>query len=189
MKLVRIFAHDKNQLLSIQFDESGSDEFRKAFNQWQDVEYLEDFFETNKEDLQSDFYGKISVEDAVLETLKESREFEEKIRHEAKKGANYSETSLNDIVFKPLNKYETKIKYQQSKAYGGLKSHSWLRIYAIRISANIFVVSGSAIKLTEKMEERDHTKEELKKLNRTAQFLKNIGFEDEDDFGFIEINN
>lgn len=35
MKIVCIFAHEKNRLLSIQFDNSDTDEFRKAFNQWQ----------------------------------------------------------------------------------------------------------------------------------------------------------
>ena len=66
---------------------------------------------------------------------------------------------------------------------------SWLRIYAIRISANIFVVSGSAIKLTLEMRDREHTKQELEKLKKTAQYLKNEGFIDDDDYGFIEINN
>ena len=69
MKLVSIFAHNKNKLLSMQFDDNQSDEFRKAFNQWQDVEYLEQFFEVNKTDLQREFYGNITVEDAVFRTL------------------------------------------------------------------------------------------------------------------------
>ena len=80
MKLVTIFAHNKNRLLSIQFDDNQYDEFRKAFNQWQDVEYLEQFFEVNKTDLQRGFYGNITVEDAVFKTINESNEFEEYIR-------------------------------------------------------------------------------------------------------------
>ena len=69
MKLVSIFAHNKNKLLSIQFDDNQSDEFRKAFDQWKDVGYLEQFFEVNKTDLQREFYGNITVEDAVFRTL------------------------------------------------------------------------------------------------------------------------
>ncbi len=187
MNIVRIFAHDKNRLLSIQFEDSDTDEFTKAFKQWQDVEYLEQFFETNKHDLGAGFYNNIGVKDAVLNTIKESREFEEYIRKIAKKGADEKEPNLNRLVFRTLNNYETVLKHQKSKAYG-LKSKSWLRIYAIRISADIFVVSGSVIKLTGKMKERDHTKKELEKLKKTAQFLKSIGFEDADDYGFIEIN-
>jgi hypothetical protein len=188
MKLVRIFAHEKNTLLSIQFDNNDADEFRKAFNQWQDIEYLEQFFEENKNDLQSGFYGNISVEDAISYTIEESREFEEHIRQIAIRGARNKEPNLNHIVFKTLNNYETSLTHQKSKAYG-LVNQSWLRIYAIRISANIFVVSGSAIKLTLEMKDREHTNEELNKLKRTAQYLKNEGFIDDDDYGFIEINN
>ena len=188
MKLVRIFARNKNQLLSIHFDNSELNEFRKAFNQWQDVEYLEQFFEENKKDLQSGFYGNISVEDAVFETIQESTAFEESIRNEIKRGERDNEPNLNNIIFKPLNKYETSLIHQQNKAYGLVKN-SWLRIYAIRISADIFVVSGSAIKLTFEMKDRKHTEEELNKLKKTAQYLKDEGFMDADDYGFIEINN
>ena len=53
MELVRIFSLDNNILLSIRFDENDLDEFQKAFDQWQDVAYLEDFFETHQLDLQS----------------------------------------------------------------------------------------------------------------------------------------
>ena len=188
MKLVRIFAHERNTLLSIQFDNSDTDEFRKAFKQWQDVEYLEQFFEENKTDLHSGFYGNISLQDAIFETIEESGEFEEHIRQIALKGAKNKEPNLNDIVFKTLNNYETSLVHQKSKAYG-LVRKSWLRIYAIRISANIFVVSGSAIKLTLEMRGRKHTNEELEKLKKTAQYLKNEGFIEEADYGFIEINN
>ena len=174
--------------MSVQFDNSTVDEFRKAFNQWQDVEYLEHFFELHKYDLQSGFYNNISIEDAVLRTINESSAFEEYILKIAQKGSKEKETTLNNIIFRTLNKYETSLVYQKNKAYG-LVSKSWLRIYAIRISADIFVVSGSAIKLTATMEERLHTKNELDKLKKTAQYLKSIGFEDTDDYGFIEIYN
>jgi hypothetical protein len=188
MKLIRIFEHEKNTLLSIQFDNEDFDEFRKAFNQWQDVEYLEQFFEENKADLQSGFYGNISVEDAVFDTIEESERLEKRIREIAIVGEKDNEPNLNNIIFKTLNNSETVLVHQKSKAYG-LVQKSWLRIYAIRISANIFVVSGSAIKLTLEMKDRQHTNEELRKLKVTAQYLKDEGFIDEDDYGFIEINN
>jgi hypothetical protein len=36
------------------------------------------------------------------------------------------------------------------------------------------------------MNERDHTKNELRKLKLLSAYLKKIGFEDADDYGFIE---
>jgi hypothetical protein len=186
MKLIRIFVHKKNTLYSIQFDNDYLNEFRKAFDQWEDVEYLRQFFEENKSDLQSGFYGDISVEEAVLDTIDEAGEFEEYIRREAKRGEIDNEPNLN-ILFNTLNKYEKSVVLEKNKAYG-VAYKSWLRIYAIRISADIFVVSGSAIKLTGEMRDRVHTQKELDKLKQTSQYLKNNGFTYADDYGFIDIN-
>jgi hypothetical protein len=190
MELVRIFSLDNNILLSIRFDENDLDEFQKAFDQWQDVAYLEDFFETNQLDLQSAFYGRISVDEAVLRTIEDSRAFENQLRMDVKAGAKDRKTILNDAIFKPLEKLKKTIslQYEQNKAYG-FHDKSWLRIYAIRISANIFVVSGSAIKLTKAMQDRAHTQKELQKLKRTAQYLKEIGFQDDYDYGYIDIQD
>lgn len=59
---------------------------------------------------------------------------------------------------------------------------SWLRIYAIRIEPNVYIVTGGAIKLTATMQEREHTKRELDKLNTCRDFLKQNGVFDQDSF-------
>jgi len=38
---------------------------------WQDAEYLEDFVETHKEDLEGGFWGTIDIENAIRETKRE----------------------------------------------------------------------------------------------------------------------
>lgn len=188
MKIVSIFAIVKNSLLAIQFDGKESDEFSKMFNQWQDVEYLEQFFEDNKQDLQNGFYGNITVEEAVFRTINEAEKMEYHIRDIAKKGQTDSYNTLHDLIFTPLHENDTTIQHQESKAYGG-KSHSWLRLYAVRIATNLYVVSGGAIKLTKKMQDREHTRLELKKLKAAIKYLKEIGLYEKDDYDFIEISN
>ena len=59
---------------------------------------------------------------------------------------------------------------------------SWLRIYAIRIEPNVYIVTGGAIKLTATMQEREHTLKELAKLNACRDFLKCNGVFDQDSF-------
>ena len=60
----------------------------------------------------------------------------------------------------------------------------WLRIYAIRLNDGKYIITGGAIKLTEKMQDRPHTAFELKKIEIVRDFLKSLGvFDDE---GFIE---
>jgi antitoxin component HigA of HigAB toxin-antitoxin module len=62
---------------------------------------------------------------------------------------------------------------EKMKARGGHhKGHaSWLRIYAIRLSDGVYIVTGGAIKLTATMQEREHTRRELQKIDQVRRFL------------------
>ena len=188
MKIVDIFAHVKDKLLSVQFESNDCDEFTLAFRNWNDTEYLESFFEDNKKDLQSGFYGAITIEEAIFSTIDEATYFEEYVREVAKTGKFETENSLQELVFNSLHKNDQNYILQESKAYGP-DDKSWLRIYAVRISSECFVVSGSAIKLTASMGDRDHTAIQLKKLKITAAYLKENDLLDEEDFGYIDIVN
>lgn len=64
---------------------------------------------------------------------------------------------------------------------------SWLRIYALKLSAGIYIITGGAIKLTATMQERQHTDNELKKLEKARRFL--IDEHICDDEGFIDYLN
>jgi hypothetical protein len=77
-------------------------------------------------------------------------------------------------LFRPLNNYEYTISVpQKSKA----RIHrGWLRLYAIRLSANCYVVTGGAIKLTHDMKSAD-LQYELSKLERTKSFLSYNGID------------
>lgn len=63
-----------------------------------------------------------------------------------------------------------------------IRHPSWLRIYAIKLSQGVYVITGGAIKLTLKMEERNHTKVELAKLENVRRFLLNEDIIDDDSF-------
>ena len=77
------------------------------FNNWNDVEYLEKFFEENKEDLKSGFFGTITIEDAVFRTIEESKRFETFIRKTPKREKINPNSTLQNLVFTPLKKMET----------------------------------------------------------------------------------
>ena len=189
-QIINIFAVVDDALLAVQYDNTREHEFARIFREWTDVEFLEDFFEKNKADLQSGYHltklGYISIEEAVFQTLEEAEAFEKYILEVAEKGKENEDRTLQDLVFRPLHKNDITIKHQATKAYG-VNSHSWLRLYAIRIGPNLYVISGGAIKLTRSMNERNHTRKELAKLKILSSYLKGIGFEDADDYGIIEI--
>ncbi|PRY09818.1 hypothetical protein CLV24_11722 [Pontibacter ummariensis] len=193
MELVPIFADPKPSIFAVLFDEEGDeteenvDEFRKAFSLWGDVEYLERFFEENRLDLESGFYGNMTVSEAVEVTLEEAQALEDKL-YELAENRQFDGSDNLEAIFRSLdnNDYKT-TSLQRSKAYGGRRK-SWLRIYAIRIAPNLFVITGGAIKLTLQMGERAHTRKELMKLDRVRYFLKEEGLIDESDFERLELD-
>ena len=79
-----------------------------------------------------------------------------------------------DILFRHLeNSRFWEMTLGREKAYGDrrYRHQSWLRIYAIKIEPGIYLVTGGAIKLTAKMEERSHTLAELAKMERVRNYL------------------
>jgi hypothetical protein len=114
MEIVRIFAP---HLYAIQYDPNGPDEFDKLFKSWNDIEYLEGFFEKNKEDLQSDFFEITTVEDAVISTRSQAKDLEKKLKTLSESSNKELAESL-DTLFRPLNKQLNETELEKSKAYG-----------------------------------------------------------------------
>lgn len=187
MNIINIFVLVKDSLYAVGYDNEVKDTYSSLLDNWQDVEYLEQFFEDNKTDLQSGFYGNITIEDAVLQTLAEAAKFDKKIYNAATTGTFNEDKPLEEVLFNTLHKDVYDHIHIPSKAYGP-NYKSWLRIYAIRIAPNLYVISGGAIKLTEAMT-TEHLKQELFKLKLTANYLKEIGLIEEEDLGYIEIGN
>jgi hypothetical protein len=176
MEIVHIFG--KN-LFAIKYAGETKDEFSRLFELWQDAEYLEEFFETNKTDLENGFWGSKSVEDAIFETFDYAQKFEHKLLELS--GQN-EEDQLSGLerIFKPL--YNS--QYQIATLNKSKARETWLRIYALRVDKNVYIVTGGAIKLTQKMQDRKHTSLELKKIESCRRYLLDNGIVDVD--GVIE---
>lgn len=182
MEEFSIFEHVKGHLLAFCYKDGDVDCFTTCFQRWSDVEYLEEFFEINKEDVTGEFY-KETVENAVVKTLKESKLFKKQILDIANGRGNLELEKL----FKPLTDTEP-LTRQRNKSYG-IEKNSWLRIYAIRLGKNLFIITGGCIKLTKEMKDRSHTRDELKALDVAFQYLKEMGIDDGTDYGYLEIEN
>ena len=75
----------------------------------------------------------------------------------AKNNTNDQKAGL-ETIFKPLHNSQSSVyTLGLSKAKA-----TWLRIYALRIEKDVFLITGGAIKLTLQMEVREHTYKELK---------------------------
>lgn len=184
MKIVSIFGETKRTLLAVQYDGQEEDEFNKAFNQWHDVTYLRNFFHEHKPDLQYGFYEWPDINSAIEHTQKLANALEDLILEKADENAEEIPEMLQSI-FKPLNNNElTTQDLQRSKT-----SKKWLRLYAIRLGTQCYIITGSAIKLVKNMDERSHLRDELQNLERVKNHLKEKGITDENDIDFFEINN
>ena len=171
MQIVRIFVpgNTEDGIWSVQFVNESQNEFDKFFDLMHDVEWLYDFFEKNKDDLNSGFFRNITTEKAVLLTLEEAQEMEDILYDYVEQGVLIEGNNNLQHIFKPLNNFEYAIiTYQKSKA----RIHKgWLRLYAIRLAENCYLVTGGGIKLTKDMQ-REHLQNELVKLEKVKTFLR-----------------
>lgn len=96
-----------------------------------------------------------------------------------------------DGLFHPLSyfdKRETELTREKARNWDRDRHASWLRVYAIRVEKDVFIITGGAIKLTHEMQDRPHTQLELEKMNQCKDYLKELGIVDQE--GFIDyINN
>nr|WP_295864741.1 hypothetical protein [uncultured Chitinophaga sp.] len=158
----------ENGLWSIQLDDKLQCEFDLFFRTMSDFVWLRKFFSDNLQDLTSGYFGNISIDDAVERTADEIEMIENRLAYCVQRDFTGFNASLEHF-FRPLNNFEYVIAHQKSKAR---LRNGWLRLYAIRLAANCFIITGGAVKLSLNMRKK-HLEYELHKLDLTKRFLKN----------------
>lgn len=190
MELIPIFANEQNDfekggLLAINFkiDKKDKDEYHKFFDNWSDTSYLLAFFKSNSKDLYSGFYNEITIDQAIDKTLDELDFLKAKINELVTKGFNSKEINLDNLFqpLKPMDYKFTELLETKAKALRKISSKPWLRLYAVRLAKNLFVITGGTVKLTASMKEREHTLNELNKSKKVIAFLKENEIHNTDD--------
>lgn len=172
-----------DSLYAVRYDGELMHELAKLFDLWRDMEYLENFFTCHHADL-NQFWGHLTAKEAARATKDEARRLEQRLFDLAGAGNSRTDDDNLSVLFKPLGTTILRPgELEKCKARGATKK-SWLRIYAVRLNVNEFVISGGAIKLTKTMNERPHLLKELEKLERVRRYVR----EDlNDEFGFFEL--
>lgn len=184
MELVPIFVDENSEvaagLYAIRYNSGEPDEFERLFELWNDVEYLENFCFDNQDDLKKSIFGYLTVEKAVEEILQEAQDLEYFLVDLVHKGFVGGVGQLQ-MIFRPLSNNEYEIKSLQKTKASVTKTtyrrHPKLRIYAIRLASNLYIVTGGAIEFTATMLERDFLVDELKKIERVKNWLKSVDIE------------
>jgi len=165
MKIVPIFA---KKLYSFCYNEEYESELERLLDCWTDITYLFNFLEENKSDL-----GSRTISEMTIDILEDVDYIEDRLIQLC------SDDNENlDFFFKSL--YNQEYQFIPLSKQKGRKDY--LRLYAIRIDCNCYVITGGAIKLTRIMEERSHTLLELQKLENARLYFKMHGVFDSDSF-------
>ncbi len=171
------------RLWSTIYEGKEKDALSELFEKWEDIQWLKAFFETNLKDL-NDFFRITDVNQAIYDTLDDAEDLKCLI-------FDIKSDEMLEPHFRHLENYRTfEMTLGREKAKGRAKQtghSSWLRIYAIRLEQDSFLVTGGAIKLTYLMEDRNHTLEELHKMEKVRNFLIENGAHDLD--SFMELND
>lgn len=162
MKFVSI---NGERIWSVIYDGETVDALTQLFRNWNDLDFLEEFFVKNSDDLAS-YFRITDIDLAIYDTLEDANELRCMI-------LDISPDADIDRMFRHLeNSRIAEMLLGREKAKGRRKLHdSWLRIYALKLERNIYLITGGAIKLTRTMEERTHTLSELKKMEQVRNFL------------------
>ena len=181
MKFARII-DGFDHLWAVKEQDKEADELTILFRNWTNGEYLLDFFMENMEDLRNFFHIE-RIDEAVNDTFEDAEALQELV-------LEIPYTQYLDELFKPLDITDNRtreLSREKARNWNRARHASWLRIYAIRLEPNVYIVTGGAIKLTRTMQEREHTARELQKLNLCKAFLKANGVFDRD--SFVELTN
>jgi hypothetical protein len=162
MKIISIF---EEELYSIQYKNEKCNEYDRLMELWTNVAFLHGFAKTNKVADVDNFIIGILRETEVLQDLLEEIHF------------SHNQFGL---YFEPLQESERKkekLPFQKGKIKKKL-----LRLYAVKLDTNCFIISGGAIKMSQKMEDHPDTAMELKKLKKTREYLNQNGVYDNTSF-------
>ncbi len=94
-----------------------------------------------------------------------------------------------DQFFKYLEDKSSDYPLIKQKMYGrGARScpPSFLRLYAVRIQSNVYVLTGGVIKLVHEMHESEETLKELDRIKNVRRELEKLGIKDIDGLYFLE---
>ena len=168
---------EDGRLWAVRYENETDNVLYTLFDQWNDVVWLRSFFKENINDLT--LYFKITdVNKAIYDTIEDSEKLQCLIM-------DISPEANLDTLFRPLENsrmVDMLLGREKARLKKNIHHASWLRIYALKLTSGIYIITGGSIKLTATMQEREHTLVELAKLEKVRQFLLDEHIVDDDSF-------
>lgn len=143
-----------------------------------------EFFSEQAVDLRQ-YFRIVNIDDAIFDTVSDAVRMQSLI-------LDISPDADLDAVFKPLHNSRTAemlLGKEKAKGFRTSGHPSWLRLYAIKLQPQTYVITGGAIKLTYTMNERQHTLMELNRMEMVRNFLIESGVVDLDGIFDLSTHN
>ncbi len=180
--------HDiyKDCWYSIKFDEADTDEYSRVLALWKDLDYLVDFFKANAKEVDQPYWRKVGLnpDTPIASADRVAREAVVLATHIRELAENSKDNKFPDLedFFHPLGgKYSFVRELEPHKSYGTFNP-SLLRLYAIKLDKNVYLIVFGGIKLGSTIQNSPGLKEQVfNRIDNVITFLKANGiFEGED---------
>lgn len=154
-------------------------EFRKLKELWADTMYLSDFYRENISYFNTDYWGYITEEEFIREVIYNSNLIFCELEKIFRKGTLSSR--LEPLDLEESSRRSKQKPYKVKSKFGKISGKFAFRIYGIRLD-DVFVVTGGAIKIVQKMRDARNTRIELAKMNLVSRKLDNEYVSDKGSF-------
>lgn len=177
MEIVEIY---KDCLYSIHFDEEDLNEYRRVFREWHDLDYLVDFFIEHAEFLNTEFWKSVGIdfkspESSAQIVIDEADNLEIHLRKMVRNAEVGREPDLDSYFHFLGGKYKCLWSLEPVKSYGVAKP-SLLRLYAIKIESNCYLIVYGGIKLSDTIQNSPVLRDNVfRKIDAVLDYLKNNG--------------
>lgn len=170
-------------IYSIKYDGKNANEFERLFESWRDLDEVIAFFEKNKDYLQSEIWSTVREPEAAANQVSDEADDLEILFRELYSNAKKDCKPDFDSHFKYLDgKYNTVLEHVPMKSYGPI-SPSFIRLYAIKMDTNKYIITGGGIKLCKTIQESPYLKERIiQDIDKVRAWLKSNGIYEEEDF-------
>lgn len=180
MNIVKIH---EGHLFSVKYDDREQDEYtRLLYNEWQDIFALTEFFYAHKDYLNNNVWKKVSIPElAVRNVVNDANLLSDKfakLRHNTDDGVRPD----YDSHFKYLDgQYKNVYEYTPMKSYG-VSYPSFIRLYAIKIDNNCYIITGGGLKLSDNIDNSPGMGQRIyDEIERTKRYLTQNGISAPDD--------
>lgn len=179
MEIIAIFPP---YIYSIKYDNQLSNEYDRLFDEWNDVTSVLNFLTEHKDMLKAAVWKKISEPELAARQVLDEAEALEQLFDVLNEHTSSGEEPDFDSHFHYLDgKYKFELEYEPMKSYGD-GSPSLLRMYAIKMDSNTYLITGGGIKLGATIQESPGLQDNIiQDIDKVRSWLKENGIIDADD--------